>query len=887
MIQIRRAPETLLALGLFAASALAHDGDPMLLDRRPMYPGRGWKNASRLGGNNTMFATSPGMRFPKSNVTLFAWLTLPDLGVPAGGNGNSCFGYVSPSGREYAIIGLSNGTGFVEVTHPGNPVIVAVIPGPQSLWRDMRTFSHYSYSVSEGGGGIQVVDLANIDNGVVTLVNTVNDDSNSATHTLAINPTSGYLYRSGGGGVSQGLRIYDLNANPASPARVGSWNDRYCHETSIFNYTTGPAAGREIAYVCGGLNQGYSSTGLHVVDVTNKSTTTMLQYIPYSNSAYCHQCWPSPDMHWLYLDDELDDQYFGYTCETRVFDISNPLAVSYVTTFTNGNTSIDHNQYTKDTRIFQANYRSGLRVKSTSNPGTPTAPVEIASFDTWPEDDIAQFNGLWNNYPYFPSGVVIGSDIEKGLFVWWVGQPQLSITPLTGDPDTIDPSGAVLSVQIGEIAPGTLVPGTAKLHYDNGGGWAAVDLVPQGGGTFAASLPGSPCGSVVRYYYSAQSTNGIVWSEPEDAPAVLHQAISAHTLTVAQSDDFEVDHAWTGGVAGDTATAGIWVRVDPVGTPAQPEDDHTPGSGHMCWVTGQGSPGGPADAADVDGGRTTLLSPAYDLSTLGNPVIQYWRWYSNDWRADDILNAGLDPMADVFRVDVSNNNGASWVNVETLGPSGLEVIGGWIFHEFRVADFVAPTSQVRIRFVAEDAGVDSIVEAAVDDFAIVDASCGGVQSFCFGDGSGPLCPCFNNGGSGRGCDNSAATGGAILTATGTPSLSADTFVLTSSAERSTAFSLFMQGDAELAGVNFGDGLRCAGGNLKRLYSRNAAAGSVTAPTGGDPSISARSAALGDPIPVSGTRIYQVYYRDPDPAFCPPPTGSTFNVSNALRVVWAP
>jgi hypothetical protein len=71
--------------------------------------------------------------------------------------------------------------------------------------------------------------------------------------------------------------------------------------------------------------------------------------------------------------------------------------------------------------IYQVNYRGGLRVKSTSTPGTPTAPVETAHFDTWPEDNTNMFNGLWNNYPYFPSGVVIGSDIEKGLFVWWVG----------------------------------------------------------------------------------------------------------------------------------------------------------------------------------------------------------------------------------------------------------------------------------------------------------------------------------------------------------------------------------------------------------------------------------------------------------------------------------
>jgi hypothetical protein len=95
------------------------------------------------------------------------------------------------------------------------------------------------------------------------------------------------------------------------------------------------------------------------------------------------------------------------------------------------------------------------------------------------------------------------------------------------------------------------------------------------------------------------------------------------------------------------------------------------------------------------------------------------------------------------------------------------------------------------------------------------------------------------------------------------------------------------GDAEIAPASFGDGLRCAGGNLKRLYAKNAVGGAVTAPEGAEPTISARSAALGDSIPTLATRIYQVYYRDPDPAFCPDPQGSTFNVSNGLRVLWGP
>jgi hypothetical protein len=162
-----------------------------------------------------------------------------------------------------------------------------------------------------------------------------------------------------------------------------------------------------------------------------------------------------------------------------------------------------------------------------------------------------------------------------------------------------------------------------------------------------------------------------------------------------------------------------------------------------------------------------------------------------------------------------------------------------------------------------------------------------IASFCFGDGTQGACPCANSGATGNGCENSASTGGAMLAATGNPSLAADTLVLTSSGERATALSIFLQGDAEVAPAFFGDGLRCAGGNLKRLYSRNAVGGSVTAPMGADPSVSARSAALGDPIPSFATRLYQVYYRDPSATFCPDPPGSTFNASNGLRVLWGP
>jgi hypothetical protein len=162
-----------------------------------------------------------------------------------------------------------------------------------------------------------------------------------------------------------------------------------------------------------------------------------------------------------------------------------------------------------------------------------------------------------------------------------------------------------------------------------------------------------------------------------------------------------------------------------------------------------------------------------------------------------------------------------------------------------------------------------------------------LESFCAGDGSWVACPCVNDGASDHGCENSQSTGGARLTWSGNASLSADDLVLTSAGERTRSLSILLQGNQEISPTTFGDGLRCVGGSLKHLYARNASGGAVTMPQGGDPSISARSAALGDPIPPNGVRYYQVYYRDEAPSFCPDPPGSTFNASNGLRAAWGP
>ena len=156
------------------------------------------------------------------------------------------------------------------------------------------------------------------------------------------------------------------------------------------------------------------------------------------------------------------------------------------------------------------------------------------------------------------------------------------------------------------------------------------------------------------------------------------------------------------------------------------------------------------------------------------------------------------------------------------------------------------------------------------------------KSYCAGDGTlSTACPCGNDGGAGRGCENSTGGGGARLEASG--SVYPDSVVLASSGELPSALSIFLQGDASNpAGIVFGDGVRCVAGSLKRLYVKNASGGAVSAPGAGDPTISARSAALGDAFTIGATRFYQVYYRDPDGSFCPT---LTFNVTNGIRIGW--
>jgi hypothetical protein len=273
-----------------------------------------------------------------------------------------------------------------------------------------------------------------------------------------------------------------------------------------------------------------------------------------------------------------------------------------------------------------------------------------------------------------------------------------------GLPTLVNPDGTT-TVEMEVTGVGTVVPvsGTGVLHYDVGGGFGTIAMTETSADHYEAMVPASACGTTVSYYFSAQGSDGATYVDPSNGS---YSAISAFGLDIGFVDDFESDLGWT--TSGDTAT-GQWDRGVPTGGDRGEPSEDFDGSGR-CYLTGTGF------EEDIDNGTVVLVSPTMD-ATVPDAILGYARWYSNTF--------GQAPMLDIFVVEVSNDGGASWTELETVGPAGPEVSGGWNFKTFRIADvFSAPSNEFRVRFTASDLGTGSVVEAGVDAIEIFSYDCG-------------------------------------------------------------------------------------------------------------------------------------------------------------------
>ena len=286
--------------------------------------------------------------------------------------------------------------------------------------------------------------------------------------------------------------------------------------------------------------------------------------------------------------------------------------------------------------------------------------------------------------------------------------PPLGFNFPDGLPEFLDPAGDMIRVEVSGRNGGDPQRGTGKLFYDIGGGFIEIDMVEVDPNVYDAVFPAIPCTTPVDFFFSAQTTKGDEITDPILAPGDHYSALSALDLDISFADDFEADLGWT--VAGNAVT-GQWDRGVPVNCVRGDPPADADGSG-QCYLTENSAANG-CDS-DVDNGNTILTSPIMDASAEGS-VISYWRWFSNTF--------GNEPFQDIFVIEVSDDGGATWVALETVGPAGPDVGGGWVEKKFFIEDFVELTDQFRIRFTASDTDPQSVVEAAIDGLRIFSIIC--------------------------------------------------------------------------------------------------------------------------------------------------------------------
>ena len=371
--------------------------------------------------------------YPCDNVDLLEFLPLSGMGGAPGAN--DIWGWTAqPSGREFALVGLETGTAFVEITDPESAVYLGTLPSTGnggSIWRDIKTYQHYAYIVSDSNGahGMQVFDLEQLLNVVsppVTFTEAFHYGQIGSAHNIAINEATGYAYIVGGSSAgtgttcSGGLHMVDIQT-PVAPAFAGCFSaDGYTHDTQCVVYA-GPDTEHAGDEICFSSNE----DTVTITDVSSKAAPVQLSRTEYAGSGYTHQGWLTEDQRYLLVDDELDEQNDAHNTYTYVWDVSNLELPTLLGHFTSPTAAIDHNLYVKGNFVFQANYRSGLRILRLDDPASAQLS-QVGYFDVYPSSNSANFNGAWSVYPYFPSGNIVVSGIEQGLFVL---RPNLCIVP--------------------------------------------------------------------------------------------------------------------------------------------------------------------------------------------------------------------------------------------------------------------------------------------------------------------------------------------------------------------------------------------------------------------------------------------------------------------------
>ncbi len=342
------------------------------------------------------------------------------LGEMSASNGNDSWGWTDPDdGNEYALIGLDNGTAFIDISDPVNPVYLGKLPThtSSSSWRDVKVYNNYAFIVSEAGGhGMQVFDLTRL-RSVASPPETFTEDAHYSligdVHNIVINEDSGYAYSVGGDDFDGGPYFINIQ-DPLNPVFAGGYSDGgYSHDAQVVTYN-GPDSdytGREIYF-------GSHEHQVVIADVTDKLDPQTIAIFNYPSTGYTHQNWLTEDHKYMLLGDEEDEIDFGFNTRTMVFDLTDLDNPELHFEYYGPNASVDHNGYVKGDKYYLANYSSGLRVIDISDIENGNMN-ETSFFDSYPPNNNANSAGSWNVYPFFESGNIVisgtnGFTLTKG-----------------------------------------------------------------------------------------------------------------------------------------------------------------------------------------------------------------------------------------------------------------------------------------------------------------------------------------------------------------------------------------------------------------------------------------------------------------------------------------
>ena len=640
----------------------------------------------------------------------------------------------SYNGNEYALLGSYTGMSLIDVTDPTNMSEVQWFGGPASIWRDPFYYNGHAYCVTEGGGGMLIVDMTTLP--ALPLNFTYYTGSTypfSSVHNMFIDE-NGIAFLFGSDAV-QGAIMLDLNQDPMNPTEIGIWDDYYTHD--------GYVRGDTLWAACLG-------DGMRVLDVSTHSNPIELGTWPTVGN-FAHNVWLSDDGDFAFTTDEISS---GYVAAYDVSNLNNvvetdkinePLSIGV----------IPHNTHYVDGWLVTSHYNDGITVYDAHDPDNM---IMTGYFDSSPISG-GGFDGAWGVWPYLPSGNILVADISSGF--WVLGHEYerasylegnvtevISSVPLSGV--TVDIESAVPTTEsdiFGDYVSGTGNPGTYDVSFSRAGylpltvedvelvtGQTTVldvELVPDTPFAFVGqvvdALSGMPIsGSEVHLenpFFQLTATtdgNGVIGDGGFYAGSYVVTAgiwgyeifceelnITSNTdtliieLSSGYEDNFDLDLGWD---EGGNASTGQWELGIPEGTEfdgsqSNPDEDGND-CGQSAYITGNG--GGQAGDDDVDDGFTRLASPVMDLSGMAHPFVGFDYWFFNDGG-----NGGLND-----ELTVSISNGDSTVVLATYE----ENTSNWQEASFLLELFIVPTSNMTLIVEAADNDPGHLVEGGFDNF---------------------------------------------------------------------------------------------------------------------------------------------------------------------------